>query len=516
MQKTRITTLTILLITALAIAAIPMLVPTFAAPEGWTLVTDNRAMKAYPDLKESVWQKNATMAPNGPYDKIGLHRLIKTGTTPRGVVFMTGCPMFGMGEQRISNPPTDNWTKTENYSSPIYWANRGYDVYAIDYRTNFVPKTLNASQMSFTANWGWDVWVSDTKEAADKVKEVSGSKKFFIAGECSGGEAALNYAAKYWKDDLRGIILIDQTFPPIYGYPIVGKIAETNTFNMTNAINMMTISGNWVQDSFGSLKPIASYALQNPSAPAAMFGTPLNPPRNPMTNNTWANITEWFMFMVQYSFGSTTAPPGIFSNLFGGFGNVSQVEYCFANSQFFPSRLAIENAAMADWANCPYMNYDYNDHYSEIGVPVLAYAGPYVNQTGTFKFMRGIDTIDFTASYMPKYGHLDFFFGTYSARDISQPVLDWMLSHYRAPAVTAFCDVTVMAGNTWYFFAHSNGGIGTHAYQWYEGTTLLTGQTYMVLSVTKTSPGVYTFYCKVTDSEGTTTNSNTVTLTVMS
>jgi hypothetical protein len=103
----------------------------------------------------------------------------------------------------------------------------------------------------------------------------------------------------------------------------------------------------------------------------------------------------------------------------------------------------------------------------------------------------------------------------YSARDVSQPALDWMRSQLVGLKATAFCDVTVMPGWTWWFFAHSTGGIGTHTYQWYEGTTLLQGQTSMVLPVTKNTPGTYTFYCKVTDSEGTTINSNNVKLTVL-
>ena len=146
------------------------------SPSGWSLVTDARAMKAYPDLKEYVWQKNASMAPNGQYDKIGLHRLVKTGITPKGVVFITTGPSCNGAEQIISNPPTDNFTLTENYSTPIYWANRGFDVYAIDYRTHFVPVTLNLTKCRSCANWGCDQWISDTKEAVDKVKEVSGAK----------------------------------------------------------------------------------------------------------------------------------------------------------------------------------------------------------------------------------------------------------------------------------------------------------------------------------------------------
>ena len=484
--------------------------------DGWTLVTDARAMKAYPDLREYIWQKNASMPPNGLYDKIGLHRLVKTGTAPKGVIFVAGCPMWGMGEQRISNPTTDNWTKTENYSSPIYWANRGYDVYAIDYRTNFIPNTLNSSQMAFAANWGLDVWVSDIKEAAEKVKEVSGTSKFFISGECSGGEAALNYAAKYWKDDLRGIILLDANYPGVSGYPIVGKTAETNTYNMTKAIADMNAAGTFAYDSFRTLRPVASYALQNPSAPAAYPpGSPLNPPLNPITNNTWANITEWFASRVQNSFDSPTIPPGAFSNLAGGYGDISQVEYCFANNQFLPSRLTIETLAMADWANCPYLTYDYNDHYSEIGVPVLAYAGPYVNQTGAFRFMLGINNTDFTGNYMPKYGHLDILFGTFSARDISQPALDWMLSRYQSPvALASSPNPSLITGQTATVTVSVSGGVPPYTYQWYEGTNVLLGQTTVQLTVTKTAPGTYTYYCSILDAERTTTASNTVTLSV--
>jgi hypothetical protein len=63
-----------------------------------------RGLKAYPDLMETVWQKNASAPPNGPFDIIGLHRVVKTGI-PVGVLFI--CPgTWGSGEQLISNPPT--------------------------------------------------------------------------------------------------------------------------------------------------------------------------------------------------------------------------------------------------------------------------------------------------------------------------------------------------------------------------------------------------------------------------
>ncbi len=518
MRKTTKTIVCVLFVVSFVVSFMyPRVLTTKAASTDWTVVVDGRALKAYPDLRETVWQKNATMAPNGQYDKIGLHRLVKSGITTKGVVFFTGCPMWGMGEQRISNPSTDNWTKTEDYSAPIYYANRGYDVYAIDFRPNFVPKTLNASQMTaIAANWGWDVWVSDMKEAAEKTKQVSGVSKFFITGECTGGFAALNYATKYWSTDLRGIILVDANFPGVVGYPIVGTYAQhvTNSFEMTHVIDEMLKNSTAAYDAYQALRPVVTYALQNPGAAAQYQGKPVAPAVNPVTNKPWANITEWFINRVQSSFGSSTIPAGSISNLADGYGNVTQVEYCFSTGTFIPYRLIVEDIAMADWVNCPYLSYDYNDHYSEIGVPILAYAGPYTNQTGSLQFVAGTANSDFTAKYMPKYGHLDFFFGINSAKDISQNVVNWMASRYQPPAASAFSSATIFAGQSWYFFAHSNAGVGDHRYQWYEGTAPIAGQTDMVLKATKATAGTYTFYCKVTDSEGATTNSNSVTLTV--
>jgi plastocyanin len=74
--------------------------------------------------------------------------------------------------------------------------------------------------------------------------------------------------------------------------------------------------------------------------------------------------------------------------------------------------------------------------------------------------------------------------------------------------------VTIFAGQYWYFYVNSNGGVIPHKYQWYEGNTLLPGQTDMVIKATQSTPGVYTYYCKVTDAIGNTANSSSVILTV--
>ncbi len=81
-------------------------------------------------------------------------------------------------------------------------------------------------------------------------------------------------------------------------------------------------------------------------------------------------------------------------------------------------------------------------------------------------------------------------------------------------SASALSDVTVKTGQTWNLLVQSSGGIGQHTYQWYEGTTLLSGQTSQLLPVNKSTTGTYTYSCKVTDSIGNTASSNIVTLTV--
>ena len=509
-----------LLVVSFAIAAMASFISTSnAAPDsGWTLVNDARAMKAYPDLREYVWQKNANMAPHGQYDIIGLHRLVKPGVASKGVIFLVP-QYFGSGEQMISNPPSSNYTRTENNTQAIYWANRGYDVYAIDYRTHFVPINLNRSDLGFMADWGWDQWISDIKEAVNKAKDVSGTGKVFMAGFLQGGFIAMYYASEYWQQDLRGIIILDT--PAI---TIVKNQNAPNTFDLNASLSIVK-SGNWSLEC-ANTSPSSTmytpgsliawqYAAQNPTGPAVwppgtpLQGTPRQPPINPLTNKTWANITEY----MNWQFNSTAFSP--FINVIGGYGNGSDfLQWIAAMDRYLPSRLYYEMNAIADWTNCPGVTYDFDETFKNINVPILCFrSGLMANSYGSYIY--GYATSDFTTTLLPKYGTFDVPLGTYSARDVSQPVLDWMLNRYQPPSASAFCSVTVMTGQTWYFFANSAGSNGPITYQWYEGTTILTGQNSMVLPMTKTTAGTYTYYCRVTDSEGTSANSNTITLSVI-
>jgi pimeloyl-ACP methyl ester carboxylesterase len=426
-----------LIITGMIFATISAVLPTSsAADSGWTLVKDASTIKAYPDLHEYVWQKNASMTPNGPNDKIGLHRLVKTGTAPKEVIFiMPSAFSSPINSAYGTNAPEENWTKTENQSQAIYWANRGFDVYTMETRDYFVSQNFNLSQydfnttqLSFMANWGWDQWISDMKEAVSKTKEVSGVEKVFMVGFSDGGEAVLNYATQNWKQEMRGIVLLDAQ---IYGGKATQLVAkrgnETNTYNLTRTLSEVNANGTYFKE-FGGVAGwivLAQYAEIHPEAP------PINPwtglwlnstAKNSFTGKPFANITDWFT--------SIFSLLGI-ANVYGGIANLTVTIHNFAaHLRYSPNRLTLESQAMRDWVNCPYLTYDFDDHWNEIGIPTLAFtSGSYTNSTGIFRFVNGINSTDFMGVTLSKYMSLDTFMGINSSLDVNQPTVDWMVNH---------------------------------------------------------------------------------------
>jgi rhodanese-related sulfurtransferase/pimeloyl-ACP methyl ester carboxylesterase len=119
-----------------------------------------------------------------------------------------------------------------------------------------------------------------------------------------------------------------------------------------------------------------------------------------------------------------------------------------------------------------------------------------------------------TTANQPGTGHIDANVQAQVGARFDELVLRSNDSRLTSLDVTTYSSITVMAGWTWWFSTHNKGGVAPFTYQWYEGITPIQGQTSMVLPVTKITPGTYTLSCRVTDAEGTTTTSNTITLTV--
>lgn len=382
----------------------------------WVNTINNRDIKLYPELKESIWQ--LTRSPYGSYDKIGLHRVVKEDIEPKSVVFMLP-GTWSNGEQLTSNPLSDPWTKDESHTFAYYLANRDFEVYALDYRTHFVNQYLEPEDLSFMANWGWDIWINDIKEAVEFIKATSGVEKIYIAGDSFGGSAAMNYASIYWEEDLKGILLRDGGAG--------GKIPEivTNSYNLTEEIEEMIDTGMWYSEVGGTPGSIfvMKYADAYPDAPAEFPpGTPLLPEVSPLTGEPWENISEWAAYMLYVAWGK-----GAVTNIVDGYGDPLVMIHIDATfDRYWPARLSLESSAILNWDNCPYVTYDFDDHFNEIDVPLLAFTSEIFGLNYWGPFRPGIANPDFTGIYLWGYGHLDVYSGEYSEIDVSKPTYEWL------------------------------------------------------------------------------------------
>ena len=250
------------------------------------------------------------------------------------------------------------------------------------------------------------------------------------------------------------------------------------------------------------------YASQNPSAPAQYPpGTALAPPVNPVTQLPWANITQWAGLVLN----------GASTNIAGGFGN-SSIDTLVTGrmDRYWPLRLNIESAAINDWTNNTAVTYDFDDNYGKINVPLLGFTSELFGLSRFGPIGNSIANSDMTKIVLASYGHLDVFFGTYSAKDVSKPTLDWMINHTPLPLVVyvTLPPPSITTGQTTSLMASPAGGVAPYTFQWYENANALTGQTTNQIAITKSATGTFTYFCQITDSEGKTANTPVTTLTI--
>jgi pimeloyl-ACP methyl ester carboxylesterase len=244
-----------------------------------------------------------------------------------------------------------------------------------------------------------------------------------MAGESFGGVAAMNYASLYWKEDLEGLIPLDPGAMGLLDGVGAKNPNPTNTYNLTAAIVSMNASGTWATEADSGALFTFKYADQHPGAPAQYpLGTPLQPTINPSTGKPWTNITQWAAYVIYMGWGA-----GGISNIYGGYGNPSVMIHIMATfDRYWPNRLGLETEAYSDWTNCPYVTHDFDDHYSNIDVPLLAFQSQYFGNSTYGPFKDGIANPDFTRIILKGYGHLDVFAGNYITEDVNDPTYQWL------------------------------------------------------------------------------------------
>lgn len=410
---------------------------------GWKLekVQD---VAAYPDLKEYIWTKKVT--PYGPCDKIAVHRLVKEHSRSTAAVFILP-GTWASAVQMISNAPGDlgagrHWFKWDQYNITHYLANRGFDVYSMDYRSHFVEEYLAATypevtnklytpdQMAFMKDWGWGEWINDIHEAIHLTKKLSGEQKVFLGGESFGGGAAINYASAYWKQDLKGVILLDGGS--------VQKKPGSNSYNFSTQYNNMIANKTW------------SSEVSGPNAVNLYRQADLDP-KTPSPDPNYATFMDFFKARMFVAWG-----PGGVSNIYNV--DISTSPYtpltaeqavCIPENvlhdlsrgdRYWPARLSLESSAIYNNDGCTSanpncvgisINYDFDDNFIKINVPVIGFlSGNFGAKSNPAGYQPGgLATSDVTGYILNNYGHYEVYDGARSAIDVNQRVYEWLLNH---------------------------------------------------------------------------------------
>ncbi len=169
-----------------------------------------RELKGAPGIYE--WTFGSAVG-KSPFDKIALHRLAKGLNPPEhpGVVvlYLPGTNMNG--EVALEDP---------KYSFQVYLAEHDVDVWAMDYRTHFIPPATAESNLAELAGWTSDLFESDIDAAAKFVSKKTGRDEIFVAGFSRGVEFSYLYAARH-PERVSGIIVLDGFIPnhPIRAVP---------------------------------------------------------------------------------------------------------------------------------------------------------------------------------------------------------------------------------------------------------------------------------------------------------
>ncbi|MCH4815189.1 MAG: alpha/beta fold hydrolase [Saccharolobus sp.] len=227
--------------------------------EQWKIVKSESPILGNEQLVENIWKMKRE---GSPYDVISLHKVNLRDGGNEAILVLPGT--WSSGEQLVTISWHGVYYTTPDFKKSIvlYLARNGFNVYTIDYRTHYVPPFLKDKQLSFMANWGWSTWINDIKEVVSFIKRNSNQERIFLAGESFGGGAALNYSSLYWRDDIKGLILLD-------GGPVKHGIRPRFYTPEVSSIEEMEAKGIYAIPSRGGPNnPIWAYALANPDMPS--------------------------------------------------------------------------------------------------------------------------------------------------------------------------------------------------------------------------------------------------------
>lgn len=377
----------------------------------------------------------------GPYDAIGLHRVVREEAPFRPVrteraLLMTHGDIWGFDAAFLTDP---------GHSLPTFLARNGVDVWGIDLRWVRVPATT--TDFTFMKDWGIehdarDVSVALTVARAVRLLTGNGLDRMTLLGWSRGG--IIGYAVLNAETRVPPVLRNVDGFIPVDIYLKTNdEVFRQNACRRFAAEQALINAGTYQADQ-RVVQLIGNLAVTTPTGASPVFPG--------LTNRQAALLAGEATFLFfppdqqpvpSYHFtGGTFAAAPLPSGLPVPTGLLYSPEATWLRvlagaSPFQAEReLADSDAAICGTPTAPDVPFD--DHLAQITVPVL-----YIGAGGGFG-QYGIYTTTLLGSHdvtthivhltpdsqrLSDYGHADLFLGTNAQTLVWQPILSWLLTH---------------------------------------------------------------------------------------
>lgn len=355
-----------------------------ASAADFTAVGTTRALKGAPGIYE--WSFEASVG-KSPFDKIALHRVAKGPQPPAHpkavVLYLPGTNMNG-----------EVWLDDPRYSFQVYLAERGVDVWSMDYRTHFIPPETAQSDLAELAGWTNDLFESDIDAAAKFVRQTSGGDKLFVAGFSRGVEFAYLFAAMH-PESVEGIVAIDGFIPT---HPMRAAPPEPGQYADDVAGKHLT---------FDKRRTLMQMVIDNPDQPAPI----------PKYKTARENLEH-----VMYD---AVPGNGAFSNMAAGHADpVVLAKMLIAYDRYWPSVQDGETPFTPELIAS----------LKASKIPVIAFASTnfgagWPGQVEAASKSTGAPDPSFTK--FDGWGHLDVLAGTKSEGEVFAPTAAWVRQHQK-------------------------------------------------------------------------------------
>jgi len=388
MKRRIATALCVALMLALAIALdAPIPRRAFAVPpvEGFSRIGAARTLKGAAGIYE--WHFVAERGPS-QFDRIGLHRIAGGPAAPAhpGIVmlYLPGTNMNG--EVAVDDP---------RYSLPLYLAAHGVDVWAMDYRTHFVPPDTPPVKLAAMAGWTDRVFDGDIDAAAAFVSAQTHNEKLFVAGFSRGASYAYLFAALH-PGRVAGIAILDGFIPhrPATALPS-GRVADD-------------VGGRHL--TYDKRRALMEAVIRDPSGPAPL----------PKYKTAAENLEH-----VVYDA----------DGLFGGHGGLANPQGGFSDSVVLARVLIGYDRwwpAVQDYDN-PF-DASALARLRASKIPVIAFSSTNISarwSTMVSESAAATGSSDVTVRRLKGWGHLDVICGTHAQSEVYAPVLAWLRQHQK-------------------------------------------------------------------------------------